>query len=88
MIIDVNPQIKQDLLTYESHEKKILKEFNEHVKAVNSEMEKLIKNINLKGQYSIDVMKNGNNFYVIDMALMSESALVELLPTEIQKKYK
>ena len=69
-------------------EKKILKEFNEHVKAVNSEMEKLIKNINLKGQYSIDVMKNGNNFYVIDMALMSESALVELLPTEIQKKYK
>uniref|UniRef100_UPI003242FC56 hypothetical protein n=1 Tax=Lactococcus sp. TaxID=44273 RepID=UPI003242FC56 len=43
MIIDVNPQIKQDLLTYESHEKKILKEFNEHVKAVNSEMEKLIK---------------------------------------------
>lgn len=88
MIIDVNPQIKQDLLTYESHEKKILKEFNEHVKAVNSEMEKLIKNINLKGQYSIDVMKNGKDFYVIDMALMSESALVELLPTEIQKKYK
>ncbi|MBG9693152.1 hypothetical protein ABD91_20645 [Lysinibacillus sphaericus] len=30
----------------------------------------------LKGQWSIDIMKNGNDFYFIDAAIMSQSALV------------
>ena len=33
----------------------------------------------LQGQWSVDIMKNGEDFYLIDMALMCESALSELL---------
>ena len=47
---------------------------------LNKEIKKLIPNIDLKGRYSLDIMKSGDDFYLIDMALMSESALSELLP--------
>lgn len=70
--------IQQDYRTYLSHEDKLLNEFNEHVGHVARELRKLIPYINLTGQYSIDVMKNGNDFYVIDMALAEDSALREL----------
>lgn len=79
-IASLNPNIMQDFQTYLTHEDKLNKEFNTHVTTINKNLEKLIPNINLQGQYSIDVMKNGEDFYVIDMALMSESALVNLLP--------
>lgn len=42
----------------------------------------MIENIDLEGQYSIDIMKNGEDFYIIDMALMSDSALTEFINTE------
>lgn len=68
-----------DYLTYTRHEQKLMSEYNEHLSKVKKEIQKLLPELHLDGQYSIDVMKNGDDFYVIDMALMSESALTELL---------
>lgn len=79
-IASLNPNIMQDFETYLTQEDKLNREFNDNVTRINREIESLIKGVNLKGQYSIDVMKNGDDFYIIDMALMRESALVELLP--------
>ena len=36
--------------------------------------ESAIKDINMTGQWSIDIMQNGNDFYIIDMALAENSA--------------
>lgn len=82
-IASLNPNIMRDFETYLTHEDKLNAEFNTHVSTINKQLEMLIQNINLTGQYSIDVMKNGEDFYVIDMALMAESALVNLLPDHI-----
>lgn len=76
----LSDSMEQDYQTYLSEEDRLLREFNEHHGELNREIQKLIPEIDLKGQYSLDIMKSGDDFYLIDMALMSESALSELLP--------
>lgn len=71
--------IQADYQTYLAHEDKLTDEFNEHLSRVRKEINAILPNLNLSGSYSIDVMKNGDDLYVIDLALMSESALTELL---------
>jgi len=72
--------IQQDYQTYLRHEDKLLNEFNNQVGHVARQLHELIPHMKLTGQYSIDVMKNGDDLYVIDMALAEESALRELSP--------
>ncbi|MCY7865954.1 hypothetical protein P8918_12985 [Bacillus spizizenii] len=71
--------IQQDYQTYLQHEDKLMQEYNEYLNQVQKEIRNILPHIELAGQYSIDVMKNGTDLYVIDLALMSESALTELL---------
>lgn len=78
--------IERDYQVYQQHEDKLRHEYNQHVNRLQKEMKSLIKDIDLSGQYSIDIMKNGDDFYVIDMALMSESALTEFINTESLEK--
>lgn len=75
----LSESIQQDYQTFLSHEETLVDEYNEHLHRVKKEIKALLPNLNLTGQYSIDVMKNGDDLYVIDLALMSESALKELL---------
>ncbi|WP_261008271.1 hypothetical protein [Staphylococcus haemolyticus] len=75
-------QMRRDYLTYLSQEEKLNYEYNKYVNKLQKEISKLIENIDLEGQYSIDIMKNGEDFYIIDMALMSDSALTEFINTE------
>lgn len=71
--------IQQDYQTYMQHEEKLNREYNEQLNRVKKEIQAILPNLELEGQYSIDIMKNGDDLYVIDLALMSESALTELL---------
>ncbi|WP_139368358.1 hypothetical protein [Evansella clarkii] len=75
----LSDSIQQDYQTYLSHEQKLVDEYNEHLHRVKKEIRAILPNLNLSGKYSIDVMKNGDDLYVIDLALMSQSALTELL---------
>lgn len=43
-------------------------------------MKGLLPGVNMSGQWSVDVMQNGNDFYIIDMALASQSAFCECIP--------
>ena len=40
----------------------------------------MLPEINLTGQWSVDIMQNGNDFYIIDMAPAATSALKECVP--------
>lgn len=71
--------IQTDYQTYLAHEDKLTREFNSEIARVKREIVKILPSLNLNGKYSIDVMKNGDDLYVIDLALMSESALADLL---------
>ena len=49
-------------------------------------MQQIVRDTDLSGQWSIDVMKNGNDFYVIDMATADTSALRDCVPYGKLKK--
>ena len=70
---------KQDFVTYCAHEDALTAKYNDLLPTVRRELKALIPHVGLSGRYSVDVMKNGDDLYVIDMALMAESALSELL---------
>lgn len=71
--------IQADYKTYQAHEDKLNREFNTHVSHVTKEIQALLPKLELSGRWSIDVMKNGDDFYIIDLALMDESALTDLI---------
>ena len=63
-----------------------MKRYEENKDLVVSEVSNLLKDCKLKGQWSIDVMQNGSDFWLIDMARASESALSECVPKEKLKQ--
>ena len=42
----------------------------------------LVPDVELSGQWSIDIMMNGNDFYIIDMGLAENSAFYNSVPIE------
>lgn len=73
------PRMAQDYKTYLAHEDVLMARYNQHVTRVENEMKEIVKHLSLAGKWSIDVMLNGDDFYIIDMAKMESSALTELL---------
>lgn len=67
-----------DLASYESVKEELINEYNNFKVHVTLEIHKFMKGVNeLKGQWSVDVMKNGDDYWLIDMARMERSALVD-----------
>ena len=79
-------QKNHDYINYINHEETLMKRYEENKDLVVSEVSKLLKDCKLKGQWSIDIMQNGSDFWLIDMARASESALSECVPKEKLKK--
>lgn len=75
----LSDSMEADYQTYLKHENKLMFEYNKYLPKVKKAIQELLPELHLEGKYSIDVMKNGDDLYVIDLALMSESALTELL---------
>ena len=73
--------VKQhDYIIYSTHEEKLMNRYEENKELVMNEVRKLLDECNLTGQWSIDIMQNGDDFWLIDMARATESALVECVP--------
>lgn len=81
-----SPHQKHDYIIYKAHEEKLMKRYNDNKDIVKDKIKALIQDINLSGQWSIDVMQNGNDFYIIDMALAQESAYVDRIPGNLLRK--
>lgn len=78
-----------DYCNYRLVEADLVEQFNKYRDLVGKEVLKIAKSIDvdnnehLNGKWSIDVMMNGDKFYVIDAATMGRSALADLVkPTE------
>lgn len=73
--------VKQhDYIIYSTHEEKLMSRYEENKDLVMNEVRRLLDKCNLTGQWSIDIMQNGDDFWLIDMARATESALVECVP--------
>lgn len=51
----------------------------EHVKGI-------LPALDLQGQWAIDIMQNGDDFWLIDMSLAENSAFYQVVPTQLRKK--
>lgn len=86
---DVNsPHQIHDYIIYQMHEETLMKRYEEHKERVREEVKNLLPRLNLTGQWSIDVMQNRDEFWLIDMALAQNSALLECVPKELRKTTK
>ena len=66
----------------------LMKRYEENKNKIVEEIGKIIPYMQIHGQWSIDVMQNGNDFYIIDMALAQDSALKECVPHHLLKEKK
>lgn len=61
--------------------------YDDSVRMILDEIKKILPAVELVGQWSIDVMQNGNDFYIIDMALAENSALNDCVPRNKLRAY-
>lgn len=77
-----------DYVIYEMHEPTLTARFDENAEAVAEACRKLAEAVRdahgLTGQWSIDIMQNGGDFWLIDMAWAQQSALYEYVPEELR----
>ena len=76
-----------DYMIYSMHQETLTKRYEENFDKIISHMDKLLQDVTgLSGQWSVDVMQNGEDFWLIDMAWAQNSALRECIPeNEIRK---
>lgn len=77
--------MKHDYIIYCKEEERLQNTFNKNKDKVTLNIAKLIFDMDLPGQWSIDIMQNGDDFWIIDMAEAYNSALVDKLPMQLNK---
>ena len=80
-----SPHNIHDYVVYDMHEPVMSKRYNEHRDLVREHVEKLLPHVELSGQWSMDIMQNGEDFFIIDMALAENSALNECVSKGLLK---
>ena len=65
---------KHDLVTYLMNEERLVTRYEENKSIVSEHVQELLSDIEMTGQWSIDIMQNGDRFYLIDMAPAQNSA--------------
>lgn len=80
-----NPDKVHDYIIYCAREEELMKQYTENNDTVTQKLKDMLPQINLTGQWSIDIMQNGSDFYIIDMALAANSTLKECIPEGLLK---
>lgn len=80
------PDMIHDYIAYSAHENTLMTRYFENVERVAEAVDALIADVNLAGQWSLDIMQNGDDFYIIDMAQAANSALHDVVPPEKLKR--
>jgi hypothetical protein len=83
-----SPHQVHDYIIFKSHEETLMMRYNENKEMVMKQVEKLLPRLHLYGQWSLDVMQNGNDFWLIDMALAENSAFYECVPKKLRRPSK
>ena len=77
-----------DYVIYKAHEETLMQRYEENKDQVIAHIRELLPRLNLAGQWSIDVMQNGGDFWLIDMALAEQSAFYDRVPPELRRPTK
>lgn len=75
-----------DVITYNMASERLEKTYNKNINKVREMVQELLKNnVEMTGQWSIDIMQVENDFYLIDMALAENSFYYDSVPKELRK---
>lgn len=75
-----------DVITYNMASERLEKTYNENIDKVKEMVQELLNNnIEMTGQWSVDIMQVENDFYLIDMALAENSFYYDSVPKELRK---
>lgn len=80
-----SPHQRHDYIVYKMHEDTLMQRFHDNKYIVETEIKKLLPDVDLIGQWSIDVMQNGDDFWLIDMATVHTSTLNQCIPKNKMK---
>lgn len=78
-----SPHQIHDYIIYAAHEETLMDRYHQHVDEVCAHLEEMIPDIALSGQWSVDIMLNGKDMWIIDMALAQNSALINCVPKNL-----
>lgn len=62
-----------------------MRRYHENKDAVADHIRKILPALDLRGQWSIDVMQNGDGFWLIDMAVAERSFFYDRVPLELRR---
>ena len=80
-----DPDMIHDYISYMAAETDLMKRYEENKEKVVRELNRIIPHMGIHGQWSLDIMQNGDDFYIIDMSIAGDSALIECVPTHLLK---
>lgn len=83
-----NPHNIHDYTIFKAHEGKLMDRYYANIDMVLQEIEKILPRLDLPGQWSIDIMQNGNDFWIIDMAIAEQSTFREVIPPALRRPMK
>lgn len=77
-----SPHNIHDYIIIQKQRELLDERFNANKEIVLHKMMELVPRVDLKGQWSVDILKNGEDFYLIDMGLAANSALVDKIDSK------
>jgi len=80
-----SPHQIHDYVIYKAHEDILMGRYQKNLAQVLSEVKNLLPDLNLPGQWSLDIMQNGDDFWLIDMALAEQSAFYDVVPPQLRR---
>lgn len=82
-----DPDSVHDYVVYAAHEETLMQRYNENKDKIVAEIQAFLnQNESMTGQWSMDIMQNGDDFWFIDMADAMNSALADCVPKGKLKK--
>ena len=72
--------MRHDFLVYSAYEKTLYERYDKNIGRVLEHIAEMAPDIRMNGQWSLDIMQNLDDFYIIDMATASTSALSDSVP--------
>lgn len=75
-----SPHQIHDYVIFKAHEDRLMERYDAHKDEIMGQLQSMLPDFEMTGQWSIDVMQSGSDFYIIDMALAANSALSECVP--------
>lgn len=80
-----SPHQIHDYVIYKAHEETLMRRYHENKDAIVAHIEAILPDLDLGGQWSIDVMQNGDDFWIIDMAVAENSTFYECVPKNLRR---